>query len=220
MLRNLRVLHRIDLSGLRNGGHCLEIRGSKPRLANGHVLDLELLDDGGIPCYRAHVASTSPDSPVWTLPADLLPLARREIYDGTVLFHGPRCHAVRTVDGVGRGGAAGTVLGAADLGWAGDGWRLDPAAVDGGLQLALLWAEHVLGTAALPMGVAECRPHRAGVISGPATCLVRATRIGSDDAECDVGVLNPDGTPGVELLGVHLVRRPRAQERQPGGRPA
>ncbi|MFO0659214.1 MAG: hypothetical protein U0165_05205 [Polyangiaceae bacterium] len=44
-------------------------------------------------------------------------------------------------------------------GWEGT-WRTDPAAFDGALQLALLWADRVLCGATLPMSISELRLYR------------------------------------------------------------
>lgn len=207
-LHDLQVLRRIDLPFLGNGGHHCEIRGNRPDPANGCLLGLELIDDHAATCYRATVTGSDERSSGWNPPRDLQPLARQEIYEGHVLFHGPRFRALHGVDGVSTAGAAGDVIGVADLGWPAGDWTLDPAAVDGGLQLALLWAHHVLGSAALPMAVAECRPHRQGPLRGPARCVVRGGPVGADHAGCDLALLGPNGSPDVELLGVRLVRRP------------
>jgi hypothetical protein len=135
-------------------------------------------------------------------------LQRTQIYDGRVLFHGPRFHAIRSVHGVGAHGAEATVTGLHELGWGGDNWQLDPAAVDGGLQLALLWAQSALGDACLPMAVAECLVHRRGPIQDTVRCVVRARKVHDTGARCDLALIDQDGAPRVELLGVELVRRP------------
>jgi hypothetical protein len=100
------------------------------------------------------------------------------------------------------------VCGVTELGWGGDHWQLDPAALDGALQVALLWARNALGDATLPMAVAECRVHRRGPVRGTVRCVVRARKVHGTGARCDVALVGPDGSPAVELLGVELVRRP------------
>ena len=54
----------------------------------------------------------------------------------------------------------------------GEGFRIDPAAVDGALQFALLWAQSVLGGATLPMSVAAFESFVDGVAEGPIRCVV------------------------------------------------
>ncbi|WP_158791350.1 polyketide synthase dehydratase domain-containing protein, partial [Streptomyces sp. NRRL WC-3549] len=80
--------------------------------------------------------------------------------------------------------------------------------VDGALQLALLWAGQALDDATLPMAVAECRVHRRGPVQDTVRCVVRARKVHETGARCDAVLLDPDGTPRVELYGVELVRRP------------
>jgi hypothetical protein len=105
-------------------------------------------------------------------------------------------------------GAAGDVAGSRALGWAGSSWRVDPAMVDGGLQLAVLWAQRAGAGRTLPMAVRECRVYREGRVPDAVRCVVRAGSASDSGAECDVALLDADGQARVELLGVHLVRRP------------
>ncbi|MER6564051.1 polyketide synthase dehydratase domain-containing protein, partial [Streptomyces sp. NPDC001027] len=85
---------------------------------------------------------------------------------------------------------------------------MDPAAVDAGLQLALLWAEEACGGAFLPMGAEEVRVHVCGPSKEPASCVVLAREADPLRPLCDLALLDREGTPLVELLGLSLVRRP------------
>jgi hypothetical protein len=123
------------------------------------------------------------------------------------LFHGPRCQALRRVD-VSATGADASVVGVLELGWTDGPWWTDPAAVDGALQAAVLWAGHVTGGATLPMGVDRFRVHRAGPAPAPLRCVVRAGVITGEQTRCDIALLDADGEPRVELFGVNLIRRP------------
>jgi len=130
------------------------------------------------------------------------------IYDGTVLFHGPAFQAIRSVKGISASGAAALVSGARELGWPGGPWKTDPALVDAGLQLALLWAEQVLGGASLPMSIGRFQVLRPGLSDGHARCVVLAREVHESRAVCDIGLLGADGEPVAELIGVSLVKRP------------
>jgi hypothetical protein len=85
---------------------------------------------------------------------------------------------------------------------------VDIAAVDGALQLALLWARRAGAGDTLPMSVGECRVHRAGPVEGQIRCVVRGLRADDAGAVCDIALLESDGGPVLELFDVHLVRRP------------
>jgi malonyl CoA-acyl carrier protein transacylase len=200
-LEQVRVLRGLTLDRFTTEGHLLTVRGY-PTLT---------LSAGDTVHYRAVAA---PDSQgmlerSWTAPEGLRPLARAEIYDGRVLFHGPRFQALRAVRGVSAAGAVAQAVGLRALGWAGDvPWQTDPAAVDAGLQLAVLWAEQVLGGACLPMAVGQFRWHVPGPLAGGVRIVVRAGQVRDQVAECDVALLCEDSTVRAELLEVSLVLRP------------
>ena len=206
VIRDLSVLRKIGLDGYGNGGNRVTVQGNP---ADPARLKLELLGARDARHYRATASREAGLRPAeWTVPPDLAPVPP-DVYDGRVLFHGPRFQAIREVHGIGAGGAAAVLTGVADLGWPGRTWHTDPAALDGGLQLAVLWArQRLLGRATLPMGVREYRTHRSGRFDGPTRCVVRAGGVWSDAAECDIGFLGADGTVRAELFGVSLIARP------------
>jgi hypothetical protein len=207
VLRDLRVLDKISLPRLADGGHRLILRGHEVAAQDGPALDLDLRDEAGLPHYRASVvAGQAPASSTWEAPGNLVPLSHP--YDGTTLFHGPRLQALTADPGIGPAGAEGTVVGSRALGWEGPCWQVDPVAVDGGLQLAVLWAQRAGTGRTLPMAIQECRVHRPGAVEAATRCVVRALRADDATATCDVALIDPDGSPRVELFGVQLVRRP------------
>jgi NADP-dependent 3-hydroxy acid dehydrogenase YdfG/acyl carrier protein len=207
VIRDLRVLDKISLPRLADGGHRLTLRGHETSAQHGLALDLDLRDEAGRPHYRASVAaSPGPASGPWETPGNLVPLSHP--YDGTTLFHGPRLQALTADPGIGPAGAEGTVVGSRSLGWEGPSWQVDAAAVDGGLQLAVLWAQRAGAGRTLPMAVDECRVHRPGAVEAATRCVVRALRADDSTAVCDVALIDADGAPRIELLGVQLVRRP------------
>ncbi|MFJ6213256.1 SDR family NAD(P)-dependent oxidoreductase [Streptomyces sp. NPDC092296] len=206
VLRELRVLRKVTLPDLA-GGQLLGVRG---RVApGGGGLTLELLGDGGVVHYRALLPdAAAPDLPVLAEPGGLLPPEGLPLYDGDIQFHGPRFQAVRSLTAVGPAGATGELVGLRELGWPGGHWRGDPAALDGALQLALLWGLRTLGGATLPMAVEECRLFGAGPLTGPAGCVVLGGRVSGDSARCDAVVTERGGAVRLRLTGIEMVRRP------------
>lgn len=210
VLRDLRVYKKYALPELPGAGHRITVLGSRGAPGSPSGLEAELRGEDGVAHFRAVLETVDgePDAAAWDAPDDLKPLERAAWYDGEVLFHGPRFHALRTVGGVSEHGAEATVAGLRVLDWAGEHWPLDPAAVDGALQLALLWGEEVLGAATLPMAVAECRVHRHGPVDGTVRCVVRGHKAHDTGARCDAALIDADGSVRLELIGIELVRRP------------
>ncbi|WP_405163030.1 SDR family oxidoreductase [Nocardia sp. NBC_01499] len=139
----------------------------------------------------------------------LAPVDPATAYAGPALFHGPRFQALTDIEGATAATAIGTVVGVRQLGWPNEPWRIDPAALDGAFQLAVLWAEQALGTATLPMSIRECRFHPGPPTDEPLRCVVRGGTVNDVDAVCDATLIRADGTTVAELSGLQLVARPR-----------
>jgi acyl transferase domain-containing protein/NADP-dependent 3-hydroxy acid dehydrogenase YdfG len=195
-LVELRVLSRVDLPDLA-AGHRFSIEGTD---------ELRLVADTRAH-YRARVA-TSAGTRTWP---ELTGTPVEDVYASPALFHGPRCQALQGIDVLSADGVDARVLGVRALGWSGGPWWTDPAALDGALQAAVLWACHAAGAETLPMGVDVLRVHRRGPAPGPLRCLVRADINPSGangQSRCDAVLLDPDGEPRAELLGISLISRP------------
>jgi hypothetical protein len=207
-LADIRVLNRIDLPDLSTRGHRFTVEGT----GAGHdpdALDLRLTSSTVAAHYRARLVAPGAPPQLWTTP-DAMDEAftEKSIYEAPVLFHGPDFQVLRRVDGLSRHGAEARVVGVRAIGWPGGPWWTDPAAIDGALQAAVLWAGYATGDATLPMGMDALRVHRAGPAPGTLRCLVRATSIAADQTRCDIALLDKDGEVRTELLGVSLIRRP------------
>ncbi|MGF7234008.1 MAG: KR domain-containing protein, partial [Frankia sp.] len=221
VLRDLAVLRRVDLDRFLSGGQEFVVRGRTGAPAGtGGALRVDLLSAAWGSHYNATVgaepdadvdAGAGPPARVWLPPVDG---AVGDIgqpggaYRRPVLFHGPAFQSIEAVQALSADGAAAAVGGVRSLGWPGEVWHTDPAAIDACLQLALLWAEGVQGAAFLPMSVAEVRVVPGGPVGPGARCVLRAGDSDRLAATCDLALLAADSTPVAELLGVSLVRRP------------
>jgi malonyl CoA-acyl carrier protein transacylase len=203
-LADVRVLHRIELPDLATCGHRFTVEATPAG-------EVRLGDH-----FRARLVSPEPPR-TWETPTPLEPFTGSSVYESSALFHGPRFQVLRRVDGLSRQGAEAQVGGVRAVGWPEAApWWTDPAAVDGALQTAVLWARHTTGFAALPMSVGAVRVHRPGPAPATLRCLVRAAAVAADEARCDIVLLDADGAVRTELLGVSLIRRP---DLAPAGRP-
>ncbi|GIF63897.1 hypothetical protein Ais01nite_19320 [Asanoa ishikariensis] len=191
-LADVRVLHRVDLPDLSGR---FDIDGGD---------DLRLTSATG----RVHFAARRAQNAAarrWTTP-EALGDPITTAYASPALFHGPDFQVLRRVS-LSPHGAEADVVGVRVMGWPGT-WQTDPAAIDGALQAAVLWAAHTTGHATLPMGVDALHVHRPGPAPGPLRCVVRAGSRTTDQTRCDIALLDEDGEVRTELLGVRLVRRP------------
>jgi NADP-dependent 3-hydroxy acid dehydrogenase YdfG len=205
VLVGLEVLRKIDIPD-EQAGQILRLTAESQ---SGSVA-LSLHGPGGVPHYRASSGSPSAlGSPMPHLP-QLQPLDG-DIYDGRTLFHGPAFQVLQTVHGLSDAGASAMTTGARERAWPPEPWHTDPAAVDGALQLALLWAERRLGQPVLPMGLDRFTLLRPGLIDGTAQVQVRAGATSEDSAECTVHVCAATGEPLFMLDGVRLIARPDAR---------
>ncbi len=134
------------------------------------------------------------------------------IYDGTVLFHGPMFHAVKSVEGASDQAISGTLIGRRELGWTDAPFVSDPALLDGGLQLAVLWVKRTLAGASLPTSIGAWVPYADA--RGPVHATAYAPPLGQRQrAVLDVTFTDAHGATVGELrdVEVHVLCRARAR---------
>jgi hypothetical protein len=125
---------------------------------------------------------------------------------GRELFHGPAFAALRAVEQVGERGAAAVLVGSATLGWPQDGWRSDPALLDGALQLARVWGYTVLDRPTLPTACERLTIWRPGLFDArPLRCVVEGKPIGQAGTRSDLWLIDPtDDTVVAEIQGLEM----------------
>ncbi|MEZ4237655.1 MAG: SDR family NAD(P)-dependent oxidoreductase [Myxococcota bacterium] len=209
--RDLRVLRGVRLDHFDSGGDWFDVVVTEVSNGSGAVLALELRDLQGRPLYSAQgtlaaVAATAPPGPA----ARQLPAWSGEaIYDGQVLFHGDAFRVIRHLDGISDAGVDATLASTRAADWPAEPWRTDPAALDGGLQLALLWSHRVLGGPSLPMGVGAYRTFRTGPPEGTVRAVLTGERRGRDKTVSDILLIDEQtGEVVSELRGVEAILRP------------
>jgi hypothetical protein len=169
-----------------------------------------ITDAGDHPHYRcevllAQVSAAAPRRDVATPDAAF----RGTIYDGHALFHGPTFQVIDALDGVDAEAASAHLRGARFVdGWPSLGWKTDPAALDGALQLPLVWAREQLGGAMLPSRVHRVRSYQPGL----ATTLLRGVLTRRDvqptRVVSDVALIDAEGRLFAELIGIETHLRP------------
>nr|MBK7068262.1 SDR family oxidoreductase [Deltaproteobacteria bacterium] len=209
-LRDLKVLRGIKLDHYESGGHRFTLLGAAKAGGGADELVIELRGkDNGLHfsatvdvsegARRPAERSASPKLGAWT---------REAVYDGHLLFHGPAFQVIQSIDGVSREGLTGTLTGTLERGWAPEPWRVDPAALDGALQFALLWSREVLGGASLPMAVGSFESYTDALPEGAIRCVVLGREVHDSRAVCDVVLEDLSGHALAAFRGVETILRP------------
>ena len=209
-VNDIRVLKGIKLDHFEAEGDRLTLRCRQLSNGDGALLELEILGAGGVRHYRAQaeMAKTGAAVEPRLAPQPILQAwGNAKIY-GDVLFHGREFQVIETLDGIGEGGISGTLKGVHEAGWKWDTWQTDVAALDGGLQLLLLWARDQFGGATLPMGIGELRIADQPLSRGPVRVVANCRKTSASQAVADVVFLDQAGTQLSELRNAQLVLRP------------
>jgi acyl carrier protein len=200
---DVKVLKGVRLPDFDTAGHVFRVRSRQSSNGSGVELAVELIGPDDVKHYSATASlSPAPATPKGAAPSiGALEAHDGEVYGG-VLFHGPEFQVIRELDGVSTDGITGELVGATSLGWHGQSWQTDPALLDGGFQLALLWTKHMLGGASLPTGVDRLRIYRSGLPEGELRCVLVGKKAAGDKAVCDITFVDADGRIVAELTGV------------------
>jgi len=213
MLRATRGLVGDDTYGVRDFQVLSGVTFADPQQAMTLTFSVEAIDtatavtvfdDDGRARYRAVLdggTDTLPAGAIPEIPAAPWPLSVEDAYAG-MLFHGPSFAAVEHLDAFGAAGCTGRVKGRAALKWAGTDGAIDPAAVDGGLQLCLLWANLHGYPLVLPQRIRRVVLHRPFPVDGPVQCRVAARPLGATRVDFDIAYHTCDDTPVAVLEGV------------------
>ncbi len=209
-VNDLKVLKGIRLQDFDGGGDRLVI--TCRQISNGHgaVLALELAGPTGTLHYRAEAKMA--EAVVQAPGGDAPSLALNDwgggpIYGG-VLFHEGEFQVIQALDGVGDDGISGTLSGVEAGAWDWEEWDTDVAAMDGGLQLILLWARESMGGAALPMSIGEVRMAADALPEGRIQCVAKCRAESKNRGVADVVFHDEAGTRFAELNGVEVILRP------------
>ena len=210
-LRDLQVLSGIKLRDFEGAGDRLVLTARQLSNGSGATVAMELCSPAGVLHYRAQATLVPQRSAVDTSAAPALalnPWADAPIY-GDVLFHEADFQVIDKLDGVSDDGISGTLKGVRAAKWSWEAWETDVAALDGGLQLLLLWARSALGGAALPMAIGSYRHAADGLPSGPVHCAASCRKAGPNRGLADVLFFDARGARFAELREVELILRPQ-----------
>ncbi|MBW2389029.1 MAG: SDR family NAD(P)-dependent oxidoreductase [Deltaproteobacteria bacterium] len=232
-LLDLKVLRGISLPNFDSRSEHFVLHCKQLTNGSGGTLALELADrDGGI-YYRCTAELAPQRETPQSLEFEserngesrslaLEPWGDDVVYDGDLLFHGPAFQTIRNIEGISEHGIIAELSGIEGAGWANGGasdngalnaeWSTDPLALDGGLQLALLWCRHVLGGASLPTSVAEIRTFTDAPSVGPIQCTLTGRPSKGSKSLSDLVFRDAAGKLLIELVGVETHLLPKQSQ--------
>ena len=203
--QDLRVLRGVTLGDYEGAGERLSVAVQQISNGDGVVFQLELLDAEGKRRYAAKgvakpaalAAPRAPEAPTG------LRTFEGEVYDGVALFHGDAFKVIVGAPAIGEAGLDAKLQGADARGWPAGHWETDPALIDGGLQLALLWTCRE-GGAALPTSFERFRRFSPGLVKGEVRAILAGRESKADRSVSDLVFVDEQGTPLAELTGVEM----------------
>jgi len=209
-INDLKVLKGILLQDFEGLGDRFVL--SCMQLSNGHgaLLGMELNSLDGTLHYSAQAQMVDSRAPVSLERASgpaLDDWGGAPVY-GDVLFHTDQFQVIQDLDGVSDSGIAGTLHGVDQAQWGWEDWNTDVAALDGGLQMLLLWARDRMGGAALPMSIGKTLVHAEAPPEGSIHCVAHCRPSGNSRGLADVSFLAEDGELFTEFKDVELILRP------------
>jgi NAD(P)-dependent dehydrogenase (short-subunit alcohol dehydrogenase family) len=201
VVRDLQVLSGVTFAGSEQQALSIEF---DPTTASSYTVTIR--DTEGRGRYRAIVDIESDGTPAVSVPevsGSSWSLSVDDAYAGP-LFHGPKFAAIEQLGTVGSTGGTASLKGLAGLGWPQDGWEIDAAAVDGGLQLGIVWASANGRPLVLPVRIGRAVVHRALGEGDIERCRLAARPVNDKRVDFDMAFETSDGAPVVTLEGVEF----------------
>jgi NAD(P)-dependent dehydrogenase (short-subunit alcohol dehydrogenase family) len=203
-LHDIKVLKGIRLGGFENGGDRFTIQATPLPSARGAQLQMLIRDAHGHTNYSARV-ELLPESGTASKPLAALslePWVGGPLYQDQ-LFHRGSFELIHQLEGISDQGIAATLRGVSHAGWQGERWQLDVAALDAGLQLAVLFGNRMLGGPNLPTGIDRIRTFGDAPSAGLLNATAYRRTLGPSSMTTDIVFTDDSGQCVAELLGVH-----------------
>ncbi len=206
---DLKVLRGIKLDNFINGNdhftvNCRQVNGNRA------FLDLALMGPNGHGAHYAAKIEMSFKDPLGInetktkengLPSWKWDVS--EIYKG-LLFHGPEFQVIKSLKGVSEKTATAVLGGIEKMSWPEAFWKYDVAALDGGLQLAILWGIHNLNQKSLPTKIGASYTYQSGPITGPIDCVLNGKSIQNGRTVSDISFFDQEGKLAAKLCDVEM----------------
>ncbi len=200
VIRDFRVLSGVTFPAGEQHALTIEV------VADGAAYAVSIRDAGGRTRYSARVESGSAtDLPVSVSAAGdrAWPFGVADAYAGP-LFHGPAFQVIDQLTAFGAAGGSALLKVKGEAGWTGGAWSTDPAALDGALQLGILWASAQGMPLVLPVSVGRAVFTAPFPAEGEVQCRLAAFPLGDKRVDYDIVFETTDGAPIASLEGVEF----------------
>lgn len=180
--------------GLAQAWLSFELRGESGRVH--YTADIEMgLERENVPSDSQPLPHAESEAWGWQ-PSD--------VYDGNKLFHGPAFQVIRELTLAGNEGAEAKFGHDAATAWSYRDGGIDPAMIDGGLQLARLWGIRMFGEPTLPTKIGSYTAYRRMSLDRPVLCRIRSERRGRYKTVTQLTWMNEQGEAAAELRDVEM----------------
>jgi NAD(P)-dependent dehydrogenase (short-subunit alcohol dehydrogenase family) len=172
----------------------------------GASYTVSISDREGRARYRATVDTAAVSSPEVSVPqvsGSGWPLSVDQAYAGP-LFHGPQFAVIEQLNAFGSAGGTADLKSLDDLGWPQNGWAVDAAGLDGGLQLGIVWASAQGRPLVLPIRIGRVVLHRTLGDGSIGRCRLAAHPVNDKRVDFDIAYETSDGAPVATLEGVEF----------------
>lgn len=207
---DLRVLKGVILAWHERGERFQVVCRNMERHGETMTLGFDLVGEGNVRHYSARVELAPLTSPP-SAPTEM-PLVDHRLHDADrakavysrSLFHGAHFQVLQALGSVTETGLSGTLRGARELGWTNHSAPIDGALVDGGLQMAIVWAHERLGYRSLPTKFESFRLFQPGWVDGDVLTNLRVHAQDSLRTSSTITWLRQDGQPIATLEGLEM----------------
>jgi hypothetical protein len=202
-LHDVKVLKGIRLGGFENGGDRFRIEAQPLRNPHATELQMQVRDSSG----RLRYSARAELSAMATASNQSLPMLPLGAWQGAspypeLLFHRGQFELIEQMQGISDEGVAARVHGVLAADWPKQDWQLDVAALDGGMQLAVLYGQRMLGAANLPTSIASLRCYAPQTHMGAITASAYRRAVSSNATTTDIYFVDEHGQRLAELIGV------------------
>ncbi len=201
-VEDIHVRHGVRLHDLESGE---TIKVTAHRISNGiDGARMELFDSSGELAYTARarrVVDEAHDGLDVDSPEEVF---EDVVYDGKLLFHGRTLQVLHDVRKPDERGMKAAVKRGSQVGVGTGEYKLDPATMDGAMQLAVLWTANWVEGLSLPLKVERFRKY--GPFDGDLSLRLRGRKKSRSSAVSDVDVVNQAGELVASLRGIEVYK--------------